>query len=162
MIFIILFIAVALALPVLVEIYRRDGDNIISRSGKEILEVLESRGVIKTAFSFHSQDEAADLTAKATSTTNAAVRKEYSSRAETPEAAANNPVRILNLRNPKTGEVAPFPNTYRFAKKWVKEMMVAEGLLSRVYTTSELGKPKISQKVKEAIEHLKTLEKYNT
>jgi hypothetical protein len=80
--------------------------------------------------------------------------------AEPAEAPKAPPV-VLNLRNPKTGEIAPFPNTYRFAKKWVKEMMVAEKLLPRVYNTSELENPKVSSKVKEAIERLKTLEKYH-
>jgi len=81
-------------------------------------------------------------------------------RAASAPEAPKNPVLVLNLRNPKTGEKAPFPNTYRFAKKWVKEIMVTEGLLDRVYTTSELENAKINQKVKEAIERLKTLEKY--
>jgi hypothetical protein len=76
-------------------------------------------------------------------------------------ATPKEPFLVLNLRHPKTGEMAPFPNTYRFAKKWVKEMMVAEGLLDRVYKSAELEDNTINQKVKAAIERLKTLEQYH-
>lgn len=67
--------------------------------------------------------------------------------------------KIVNLRNPLTGEVSPVPNNYRFAKKWVKEALVAEGLLKKVYKNSELTEA-VSPKVKEAIEQLKKLPQY--
>ena len=51
------------------------------------------------------------------------------------------------------------PTNYRFAKKWIKEAMVAEGLLDRVYKSSELN-DEIAHKVKEALERFKELPKY--
>ncbi|HWP00591.1 MAG TPA: hypothetical protein VNL74_08210 [Methylococcus sp.] len=63
------------------------------------------------------------------------------------------------LRNPATGETSAVPTNYRFAKKWIKEAMVAEGLLDRVYRNSELS-DEIAHKVKEALERFKELPKY--
>lgn len=63
------------------------------------------------------------------------------------------------LRNPATGETSAVPTNYRFAKKWIKEAMVAEGLLDRVYKNSELN-DEIAHKVKEALERFKELPKY--
>ncbi|CAI8945219.1 hypothetical protein [Methylocaldum szegediense] len=67
--------------------------------------------------------------------------------------------RGAQLRNPVTGEVSPAPTNYRFAKKWVKEALVAEGLLDRVYKPTELNDA-VAAKTKEALDKLKTLEKY--
>jgi hypothetical protein len=63
------------------------------------------------------------------------------------------------LRDPVSGERAPAPNNYRFAKKWIKEALVSEGLLPRVYKSAEL-KGELSDQVKDALEKLKHLEKY--
>jgi len=63
------------------------------------------------------------------------------------------------LRNPATGEVSPAPTNYRFAKKWVKEALVAEGLLDRVYKPTELNEA-VSGKIKDALDKLRTLDKY--
>lgn len=67
--------------------------------------------------------------------------------------------RGVQLRNPDTGEVSPAPTNYRFAKKWVKEALVAEGLLDRVYKPAELNEA-VTGKIKDALDKLKTLEKY--
>jgi hypothetical protein len=67
--------------------------------------------------------------------------------------------RGLQLRNPTTGEIAPVPTNYRFAKKWVKDALVAEGLLDRVYKPNELDDA-ASRKVKDALEKFRRLEKY--
>ncbi|RYU57952.1 hypothetical protein EWI61_11975 [Methylolobus aquaticus] len=66
---------------------------------------------------------------------------------------------ISTLRNPATGETCPVPTNYRFAKKWVKDALVAEGLLDRVYKAADLDDVG-SQQVKEAIGRLKSIEKY--
>ncbi len=68
--------------------------------------------------------------------------------------------RGAQLLNPATGETAPVPNNYRFAKRWIKEAMVAEGLLDRVYRNSEL-EGMVSRKVKDALERFKSIEKYH-
>jgi len=72
---------------------------------------------------------------------------------------AAEPERGGQLRNPATGEVSPAPTNYRFAKKWVKEALVAEGLLDRVYKPQELNEAAI-RKTKDALDKLKTLDKY--
>ncbi len=64
------------------------------------------------------------------------------------------------LRNPETGEVAAVPTSYHFAKRWIKEAMVKEGLLERVYTQSELKDPETAKKTREALERFKRLKKY--
>ena len=68
--------------------------------------------------------------------------------------------KVKQLRNPETGETAAVPTHYRFAKRWIKEAMVKEGLLDRVYKNTELQDEAIDQKVREALEKFKTLEKY--
>jgi hypothetical protein len=68
--------------------------------------------------------------------------------------------KVAVLRNPLTGEESPVPGNYRFAKKWIKEAMVAEGLLKKVYKNSELTEA-VSPKVKEAIEQFKQLPQYH-
>jgi hypothetical protein len=64
------------------------------------------------------------------------------------------------LRNPATGETAPVPNNYRFAKKWIKEALVTEGLLERVYAINELDAA-VSERVKAALLEFRQLVKYH-
>ncbi|MFO1418920.1 MAG: hypothetical protein U1E83_09660 [Methylotetracoccus sp.] len=68
--------------------------------------------------------------------------------------------KAVQLRNPTTGETCPFPTNYRFAKKWVKEALVAEQLLDRIYKANELD-DKGSQEVKAALEQLRAMPKYH-
>jgi hypothetical protein len=66
-----------------------------------------------------------------------------------------------SLRNPSTGETAAIPTNYRFAKRWIKEAMVAEGLLDKVYGTAELDAEN-GEKVRAALAEFKQLAKYKT
>lgn len=75
-------------------------------------------------------------------------------------APAVEPAKITHLRNPSTGEVSPVPGNYRFAKKWIKEAMVAEGLLNKVYKNSELTEA-VNPKLRAALEQFKQLEQYH-
>jgi len=74
--------------------------------------------------------------------------------------AAAEAAKAAQLRNPATGEVSPVPGNYRFAKKWIKEAMVAEGLLKKIYKNSELTEA-VSPQVKEALEQFKKLPQYH-
>jgi len=65
-----------------------------------------------------------------------------------------------SLRNPLTGEIAKIPNNYRFSKRWIKEALVAEELLDKIYKNSELN-DEINTKIKAALETLKTMQKYH-
>lgn len=80
--------------------------------------------------------------------------------AAAPAPVRAEPAKLVNLRNPVTGEVSPVPGNYRFAKKWIKEAIVTEGLLNKVYKNSELTEA-VNPKVRAAIEEFKKLEKYH-
>jgi hypothetical protein len=66
---------------------------------------------------------------------------------------------VVMLKNPETGEIAPLPADYRFAKKWIKDALVSEGLLDRIYKNSELDR-KNRTRIREALERLKAMSKY--
>ena len=74
--------------------------------------------------------------------------------AKTPPAAGKG-----ELRNPKTGEVSKVPSNYRFSKRWIKDAMVEEGLLEKVYKNNELDEA-VEEKIKAALLKLEALEKY--
>lgn len=63
------------------------------------------------------------------------------------------------LKNPKTGEIATNYANYRFMKRWIKEALVAEGLLEKIYKNNELNE-EVEVKIKEALIHLEAREIY--
>lgn len=63
------------------------------------------------------------------------------------------------LKNPKTGEISKIPNNYRFGKRWIKDALVAEGLLDKVYKNNELDDA-TNDKAQAALMILKKMEKY--
>ncbi len=63
------------------------------------------------------------------------------------------------LKNPKTGEQAKLPANYAFAKRWIKEALVEEGLLDKIYKNNELD-PAATAKIQAALQQLKTMKKY--
>lgn len=63
------------------------------------------------------------------------------------------------LRDPKTGEIATTYSNYRFTKRWIKDALVAEGLLDKVYKNNELD-PAIEVIIKEALVKLEAMDKY--
>lgn len=79
--------------------------------------------------------------------------------AEPPSEAQEAPRAVVMLKNPATGEIAPLPADYRFAKKWIKDALVSEGLLDRIYKNSELDR-KNRTRIREALERLKAMPKY--
>lgn len=64
-----------------------------------------------------------------------------------------------SLKNPKNGEVAKLPSNYAFAKRWIKEALVEEGLLDKIYKNNELDSD-TNAKITSALQQLKSLEKY--
>ncbi len=76
-----------------------------------------------------------------------------------PKTAAKPEADVKELRNPETGEVSTIAANYRFMKRWIKDAMVTEGLLEKVYKNNELDDA-ATTKINAAIEQLKTLEKY--
>ena len=63
------------------------------------------------------------------------------------------------LRDPKTGEIATSYSNYRFTKRWIKDALVAEGLLDKVYKNNELD-PAIEATIREALVKLEAIDKY--
>ncbi len=63
------------------------------------------------------------------------------------------------LKDPKTGEVATAYSNYRFTKRWIKEALVAEKLLDKIYKNDELTAD-IEVKIKSAVIKLENIDKY--
>ena len=63
------------------------------------------------------------------------------------------------LRDPKTGEVATSYSNYRFTKRWIKDALVTEGLLGKVYKNNELDAA-IEATIKDALVKLEAIDKY--
>lgn len=74
-------------------------------------------------------------------------------------AAAESSTPADSLKNPKTGEIAKLPGNYAFAKRWIKDALVEEGLLDKVYKNNELDAD-TTAKIQEALQQLKALDKY--
>jgi predicted transcriptional regulator len=63
------------------------------------------------------------------------------------------------LRDPKTGEVATSYSNYRFTKRWIKDALVTEGLIEKVYKNNELDAT-IDATIKDARAKLEAIDKY--
>ncbi|MBL1264766.1 hypothetical protein [Candidatus Methylomicrobium oryzae] len=74
-------------------------------------------------------------------------------------APASGAAAKTGLRNPETGEVTPVFTNYRFAKRWIKEALVAEGLLDKIYKNNELDAG-AEAKIKDAVAKLEAMPKY--
>lgn len=88
-------------------------------------------------------------------TTKAATTAQPAATKQAPAAAAPS----AGLKNPNTGEVATAYHNYRFTKRWIKDALVEEGLLDKVYTANELN-PEVDAKIKDAIAKLEAMDKY--
>lgn len=79
------------------------------------------------------------------------------------EAAAPSPPEIdksrRGIKNPKTGEVILNYTNYRFAKRWLKEALVEEGLVDRIYKSDEIT-PDVEARIKAAVAQMETMAKY--
>ncbi|MGZ8172743.1 MULTISPECIES: hypothetical protein [Methylobacter] len=76
--------------------------------------------------------------------------------AKKPAAVA---AKSAGLKDPKTGDVVTAYSNYRFTKRWIKDALVTEGLLEKVYTANELN-AEIDAKIKEAIAKLEAMDQY--
>lgn len=63
------------------------------------------------------------------------------------------------LKNPATGEIATSYANYRFMKRWIKEALVAEGLLEKIYKNNELN-AEIEAQIKDAVTRLESVARY--
>ncbi len=77
-----------------------------------------------------------------------------------PAAESSHPAgRAGGLRDPKTGEVSNAYTNYRFTKRWIKEALVSEGLLPKVYKNNELDAD-TEASIKAALAMLEAMDKY--
>jgi len=65
------------------------------------------------------------------------------------------------IKNPETGEIVSSYGNYRFMKRWIKEALVTEGLLEKVYQNKEIN-AEVEVKIKEAMARLEDIERYQT
>jgi len=68
-------------------------------------------------------------------------------------------LRTVMMKNPVTGEEAKVASNYRMTKRWVKEALVEEGLLDKIYKNKELDDA-AKIKVAEALSIIKAMDKY--
>ena len=73
--------------------------------------------------------------------------------------AASQSIKGTGLKDPKTGEVATTYSNYRFTKRWIKEALVAEKLVDKVYKNDELNAD-AEAKIKAGIAKLEGMKKY--
>lgn len=77
----------------------------------------------------------------------------------TKQAAPKIELRTVMMKNPATGEEAKVAGNYRMVKRWIKEALVEEGLLEKIYKNNELDDAaKIV--VAEALSIIKAMDKY--
>ena len=64
-----------------------------------------------------------------------------------------------SVRNPDSGEVTKIATSYRMTKRWIKEALVTEGLLEKIYKVSEIDDVH-TKKINKALDKLQKLDKY--
>ena len=68
-------------------------------------------------------------------------------------------LRTVLMKNPHTGEQVKVANNYRMVKRWIKEALVEEKLLDKIYKNNELNEQsKII--IAEALSIIKAMDKY--
>ncbi|GFO71900.1 hypothetical protein BJAS_P1703 [Bathymodiolus japonicus methanotrophic gill symbiont] len=77
----------------------------------------------------------------------------------TRQAAPKIELRTVIMRNPATWEEAKVAGNYRMAKRWIKEALVEEGLLEKIYKNNELDDA-AKVLVAEALSIIKAMDKY--
>ena len=101
--------------------------------------------------------------AKPTTAKKATVKSTTSKKAAAPAepevVAVPETIKGTGLKDPKTGEVAKTYSNYRFTKRWIKEALVAEGLVEKVFKNDELN-DEVEAKIKGGIIKLEGMDKY--
>ena len=77
----------------------------------------------------------------------------------TNSAAPKVELRTVTMKNPSTGEEAKVAGNYRMVKRWLKEALVEEGLLGKIYKNNELDEA-AKVVVAEALSIIKAMDKY--
>lgn len=74
-------------------------------------------------------------------------------------AAPKIELRTVVMKNPATGEEVKVSSNYRMVKRWVKEALVEEGLLEKIYKNNELD-DSTKLIVAQALSIIKAMDKY--
>lgn len=77
----------------------------------------------------------------------------------TNSAAPKVELRTVTMKNPSTGEEAKVAGNYRMVKRWIKEALVEEGLLGKIYKNNELDEA-AKVVIAEALSIIKAMDKY--
>ena len=64
-----------------------------------------------------------------------------------------------SLRNPETGEIDKIASQYRMLKRWMKNALVEEKLLDKIYKSNELDDA-VKKKIEKALAKMKKMDKY--
>lgn len=88
-----------------------------------------------------------------------AAKKEGGSKPSKRKVAPKIELRTVMMTHPETGEEAKVTNNYRMTKRWVKEALITEGLLEKIYKNTELDAP-AKIKVAQALSIIKAMDKY--
>ena len=83
--------------------------------------------------------------------------KKVARKKATPNAKVK--VGITQVRHPETAEVVKIASSYRMTKRWIKEALVTEGLLDKVYKTNEVNTT-TQKTINSALEALAKMDKY--
>jgi hypothetical protein len=142
LLFILTIIFVAYVVYVVVDEHKATSKSAGPKAKPEVLKVVAEKPALETAVKIE----------KPTITKPVAIKK------TTPAATTQDTVK-KGLRDPKTGEIATTYNNYRFTKRWIKDALVAEGLLEKVYKNTELD-ASIEAAIKEALVKLEAIDKY--
>ncbi|MGZ8158618.1 MAG: hypothetical protein ACXWT1_01805 [Methylobacter sp.] len=121
--------------------------------------VAPKAAATKAAASKPAAKPAATKAATPKATAKPAASKATAAKPAAAKTAAAVETKSAGLKDPKTGEVATAYSNYRFTKRWIKEALVAEGLLEKVYPANELNAD-TDAKIKEAIAKLEAMDKY--
>ncbi|MFZ2727198.1 MAG: hypothetical protein WAX77_13160 [Methylococcaceae bacterium] len=80
---------------------------------------------------------------------------------EIPATAIINQDNVIKkeIRNPKTGEISTPHGNYQFTKRWIKEALVTEGLVDKIYKSNELSSD-TEAKIKQALIKLAAMDNY--
>jgi len=99
----------------------------------------------------------ASVVVKKTPVAPVVVKKEKAVKKRT--AAPKVELRSVVMKHPVTGEQAKVSNNYRMTKRWVKEALVEENLLEKIYKNTELDEA-AKIKVSYALSIIKAMDKY--
>ncbi len=75
------------------------------------------------------------------------------------KSKANTTFPTGTLKDPETGDIVKLANSYQMMRRWMKEALVTEGLLEKIYKTNEMN-DEVEATIVAAITKLQKMDKY--